>query len=116
MIPLPYVIEINYPTAIAGTNYQLADHNDGNGPFIQFWDVPGFDMPTDKELAILRNTPTTLQKYAFFLNYQKNKPIYDALDALDLKTIRPLRAGDMQKVEELEAQAVALRAQLLPTR
>ena len=34
------------------------------------------------------------------------------LDEIDRKTIRPLRAGEIQRVEELEVQAVQLRAQL----
>lgn len=34
------------------------------------------------------------------------------LQEIDLKSIRPLRAGDADILEQLEAQAVALRAEL----
>lgn len=41
-----------------------------------------------------------------------NAPIFDALDALDLKSIRAIREGDSVRVAALEAQAAALRATL----
>lgn len=44
---------------------------------------------------------------------QHNAPILAALAAIDAKTIRPLREGDTTRVAALEAQAAALRAQLM---
>jgi hypothetical protein len=41
-----------------------------------------------------------------------NAPILAALDALDAKSIRPLREGDAVRVAALEQQAAELRAQL----
>lgn len=42
-----------------------------------------------------------------------NDPIYAALEEIDKKSIRALREGNVGRCEELEAQAVALRAQLV---
>ena len=42
-----------------------------------------------------------------------NAPIYAALDEIDRKSIRPVREGDVARVAALEAQALALRAQLV---
>lgn len=42
-----------------------------------------------------------------------NAPILAALEAIDARSIRPLRAGDQEKLDELEAEAVLLRNQLL---
>lgn len=42
-----------------------------------------------------------------------NAPIQAQLDALDAKSIRALREGDAARVAALEAQAAALRAQLV---
>ena len=50
----------------------------------------------------------------FEINHIANKPIYDALEDIDLRSIRALRANDTQRLNELEQQAAALRAQLLP--
>lgn len=46
--------------------------------------------------------------------YELNAPILAALVAIDAKSIRPLREGDTVRVAALEAQAVALRATLIP--
>lgn len=43
-----------------------------------------------------------------------NAPILQQLDELDRKTVRALRAGETNRLAEYEAQAAALRAQLLP--
>ena len=42
-----------------------------------------------------------------------NAPILAALEAIDLKTIRPLREGDSVRVAALAADAAVLRAQLV---
>lgn len=43
---------------------------------------------------------------------KRKAEILAALDDIDWRTIRPLRAGEMDKVEELELQAQALREEL----
>ncbi len=42
-----------------------------------------------------------------------NAPIFRQLDELDRKSIRALRAGDTQRLAELEAKAGTLRSQLV---
>jgi len=44
---------------------------------------------------------------------QINAPILAQLEALDAKSIRPLREGDSVRVTALEQQAAALRLQLI---
>lgn len=46
---------------------------------------------------------------------QHNAPILAQLEVLDAKSIRPLREGDTVRVAAIEAQAAALRAQLMKT-
>lgn len=46
------------------------------------------------------------------LKQGRRTEILAELEAIDFKSIRPLRAGDQARVDELEAQAVALRAEL----
>lgn len=43
---------------------------------------------------------------------EHNAPILAELERIDLKTIRPLREGDTERVEALKEQAAQLRAQL----
>ena len=42
-----------------------------------------------------------------------NEEIQSRLDAIDAKSIRALREGDVARVADLEAQADALRSQLV---
>ena len=44
---------------------------------------------------------------------EHNAPILAALEAIDAKSVRPLREGNVQRVSALEAEAAALRAQLV---
>ena len=43
---------------------------------------------------------------------QRRQAILAEITALDAKTIRPLRAGELDRVAEIEAQVVALRTEL----
>lgn len=45
--------------------------------------------------------------------YEINRAIYEKLNEIDLKSIRALRTGDTARLESLEQEAVALRAQLV---
>lgn len=42
-----------------------------------------------------------------------NKDVYEKLDEIDLKSIRALRTGDTERLQQLEAEAVELRSQLV---
>ena len=50
-----------------------------------------------------------------FARNQHNAAILYKLDMIDKATMRPLRTGDTAQLQKLEQDAVALRAQLLPT-
>lgn len=51
----------------------------------------------------------------FLINKAMNQPIYDQLIEIDNKSIRALRTNDVERLTALEAEAEALRLQLLPT-
>ena len=53
-------------------------------------------------------------KWEFEQNKRNNQPIYDQLNKLDLNSIRALRTKDESRLADIEQQAEALRAQLLP--
>jgi cold shock CspA family protein len=46
-------------------------------------------------------------------NEEINAPILVKLSVIDLKSIRALREGDQVRIDDLEEQAAALRAQLV---
>lgn len=56
--------------------------------------------------------PDFEQEQAEKQKQKRIKEIKAELDALDLKSVRPLRAGETDRLETLEAQAVALRQEL----
>lgn len=119
VVPIPYVIQINYPTANIepGGNCVLADH--GDGPVIAQWDVPSVSKPTKKRLLELQTEENTVQQYQFILNGWANAPILAQLAEIDTKSIRALREpGEVSTyiLASLAEQAAALRLQLLPTR
>jgi len=72
----------------------LVDDSEGLAQIGGGWDGQSFSpAPTDKN--------------AF------NAPILAQLEVIDAKSIRPLREGDIARVAALEAQAAALRLQLM---
>jgi hypothetical protein len=77
------------------------DYNCGNivvenGSIVR-WTSVDPSILTEEELRILKN----------------NKDIKNQLIDIDFKTIRALRAGDQEILDELEQEAVSLRAQLI---
>jgi len=125
-IPILDILQIQYPTATVGVNgqIQLQDHGDGNGPVIGVWNVPSnvtsvslgvTGQPTAAQLLAWQTDTTTTQTYTYMQNAIANAPILAQLQAIDAKTIRSLRESDPTMLATLTTQAVALRAQLLPT-
>ena len=119
IVPIPYVIQINYPTANLDFdgNCTLSDH--GDGPVISKWEVPNVTKPTKKRLIELQTDENTIQKYQFILNSWANAPILAELDKIDAKSIRALREpGEVSTfiLSSLAEEASALRSQLLPTK
>lgn len=56
--------------------------------------------------------PEYEQKQEVKKRSEKISAITQKLNALDLKTIRPLRSGETDRLKELEAQAIELRKEL----
>jgi hypothetical protein len=105
------IITINYPSAIYPINYLISDDYSS----ITNWNVPNETEPTSTQLLAWKTDPTTVQAYKLRQNAIQNAPIIAQLQALDLQSIRCLREPDAAKLASITAQAVALRATLLPT-
>lgn len=125
-IPLINILQIQYPTMTIGIGgqIQLADYNDGNGAFIQTWNVPYsivslslnvVGQPTASQLLAWQTDTITTQTYTYQQNTITNAQIIIQLQAIDAKSIRALRENDPTYLASLTTQAVALRAKLLPT-
>lgn len=74
-------------------------------------------IASDKLLYIWDGTDVVLnpnyeQEQAEKEKQERIKEIHAELDALDLKSVRPLRAGETDRLAVLEAQAVELREEL----
>lgn len=87
-----------------------------NSIVVNFVEVAGFDgvhfvEPLDSVIGSIWNgqifTPPAPDLT------QHNTPILAELAAIDAKSIRALREGDLARIAALEAQAAALRAQLM---
>lgn len=69
-IPLLNLLQIKYPSITIGRSGQvvLADQNDGNGPFISLWNVPGITQPTTDDIASFQADPSVQAAYQAELN------------------------------------------------
>lgn len=103
------ILRFKYPLANYLTDIILRD--DGDGVYISYWGLPD-PCPTDSDLQQWQAEMDNAS--VFISNKSTNQVIYDQLDAIDLKSIRALRTNDTVILAALEAQAVTLRAQLLP--
>lgn len=70
-------------------------------------------QPSEQDLLDWAQEQEVITAYTKQRNSDLNAPILKQLDELDNKSIRALRSNDTVRLQELEAQAVALRAQLL---
>lgn len=109
MIDLAQLLKIKYPNIDLRSDVVLQD--DGQGSYIKTWNLED-KKPSQEDLL---KWATDLQDQVVFeQNKKTNQPIYDQLNGLDLSSIRALREKDDEKLTEIEAQAAALRDQLLP--
>ncbi len=117
MIPLYYIIQINYPGVTIGLNQQveLVNHNDGEGDQIAIWSVPNVLQPTTSQLAALQTDTNTINNYQLILNIEANKPVMMQLEDIDKRSIRSIRENDTAMIAQWSSQAAILRAKLLPT-
>ena len=114
MMNLAELIIIKYPTLRNLYDFQVGDHGLGNGQEIVSW-TNTFPMPSATDITAWMADPTVQQQYTFAQNKLTNQAIYAQLDAIDVKSVRPLRANDSALLATLEQQAATLRTQLLPT-
>lgn len=83
----------------------------GDGPYISHWDESLGPLPTEEQLA---------EGWQLHLKNQRKAEIFARLSAIDLETVRPLRAVtagagteyDTNKLAALEAEAKELRDEL----
>jgi len=104
------IIKLKYPDADFENEILVQD--DGDGPYIKIWKLNA-QKPTARDLS--EWAVELRQEYIYSMNRIANKSIYDQLDVIDLKSIRALRTNDTVKLASLEAEAIGLRSQLLPT-
>lgn len=109
MMNLADVLKLKFPSIDFVADVRLQD--DGDGVYIADWCLEGVEKPTDEILASWASEVQA--KYEAEQRAIANKPIYDQLDALDVKSIRALRTNDTQRLAQIEQQAAALRKQLV---
>lgn len=103
------ILKLKYPSVDFTTQIILQD--DGQGCYIKEWNLPD-SKPTQ---ALLDQWAVDLQQqYQFAQNKLKNLPIYQQLEAIDLRSMRAMRVNDTQRLQALEQDAINLRNQLLP--
>ena len=104
------ILKLKFPGIDLRSNVVVID--DGDGPYIAKWGLDG-DAPTHD---ILKLWETELESEILFANNKiLNTHIYEQLKAIDERSIRALRTNDVEILTQLEEEAEALRAQLLPT-
>lgn len=109
MINVAEILKLKFPNIDFVTEVRLQD--DGEGVHIADWNLEGVEKPTDETLASWASEVQT--KYEAEQRAITNKPIYEQLEVLDVKSIRALRTNDTQRLAQLEQQAAALRKQLV---
>ncbi len=109
------LIELKYPN-IQGIVYwetQPDGTNWGSPIDGLVWENQEISKPTDQDLIAWESEYA--EQLVFNSNKALNKPIYDELNRIDIKSIRALREGNTERINALELEASSLRAQLLPT-
>ncbi len=111
MISLPELLVLKFPNINFDYEVTLADYQDGKGPVINQWNMVGVPRPDKATLAQWKSEVQEQWKQNKLneLNAAKHKQLSD----IDMKSIRALREGSTAKLNELEAQAQAVRNSLL---
>ncbi len=107
------ILRIKYPNANFRTDICIQDDANGQGQYIKSWNLIGEPQPSVEQLEAWGIDAIVLSAYADQQNAIMNAPLIAQLEAIDLKSIRALRSNDTERLEELETQAIALRAQLV---
>lgn len=106
--------DLLYPGEIDKGNISFVQEVPDGPILIGHWNVGGVDKPTEESILSHAEYPDIIHKHQCQVNCELNKPILAQLDAIDLKSIRALRAGDQTYIQQYEQEAQDLRAQLLP--
>lgn len=106
------ILKIKYPDANFQYDILIQDDSNGRGPYIKEWSRED-PKPTDKQIRQWFQDAEVIASYEQSQKAIANAPIIEELQKIDLASIRPLRAGDGEKLAELEQQAIELRSQLI---
>ncbi len=101
------ILHIKYPAA--NFIWDIVIQNEA----ITQWNVPNTVQPTADQITAWQTDPTLTTTYTAQQNAITNAPIIAQLDIIDAKSIRALRTNDTARLIALEAEAVALRTQLV---
>lgn len=102
------ILRLKFPDADFKKDVIIQD--DGNGAYIKRWNLLA-PQPTQENLNDWEEEVSTLYQQEQF--NAVNKEVLLQLEEIDKKSIRALRVNDSPRLEELEAQAVLLRQQLI---
>ncbi len=105
------ILSLKFPNAKFTSDIILQD--DGNGPYIKEWNLAGIKKPSLKDLSDWARDENIQAALEQKQKDEANRPLIQKLEELDLKSIRALRNNDENILNDLEAQAIVLRAQLV---
>lgn len=108
------VLEIKFPGIDLEKDLTLHEHDDGKGIVIGQWNRAE-PKPSKATLNNWLEDQDVIDKYNKRQNKYLNAPLIKELEKIDAKSIRALRTNDTAKLANLEAEAIAIRTQLLPT-
>lgn len=106
---LNLILKLKFPEADFMQDIKLRD--DGEGVYIDEWNLQGISSPTEQDLIAWEQEAEALHTQQQIDTM--NGVIYDKLNLIDLKSVRALRTNDINRLEQLEQEAIILRGQLL---
>jgi hypothetical protein len=107
------IVQLKFPRECSLGLIQTEENKDGE-LFIVKFEVSNHTFPTQEEIQAWESEYEDLLRAKSLADefLRVNKITLDQLQEIDLKSIRALRANDTERLQELEAEAVVLRAQL----
>jgi len=113
LIPMYNLLRLKFPDLVFEHMCTVAINEMGE-EYIKSWEIDTIPQPTKEELMSFQNDPDIQIAYQIYLNTEINYPVLEKLKEIDLQSIRSLREGNTDKLQQYTAQAVELRKQLLP--
>ena len=110
-------VQMLYPGEFERGNVSFAQHSPSEPILIEHWAVPDQEKPD--ELDLVAQIPQLIKDFEIKQAeqkarqefQQKNQDLLATLDKIDKQSIRAIREGNQERIDELEAEAVAIRAQ-----